>query len=345
MNQRRGFTLIELLAVVAIIGVLLSFLLPAVHSAREASRRLSCINNLKQIGLAMHTYHAEFSSFPPGRVRLRPSTANTSGCESGLAQMLAQMEQTQLYNAINFELNCDEDGTLGLGRENSTARFARIRTLICPSEIQDKTIGNAGPTSYMLCTGSTYAMTRYAQSQLPVNGVFYDNSSVAAAQISDGLSSVVAVSETIRSDPAGPKSWDGKTQTDGFVYTQGATESGGGPELQDYASQCSGPNAFLFQLRGNSWLIGVPGITLYNHHRVPNDPGIDCIGGLARSAGATQSLDASSLSVAARSRHPGGVCSLLCDGSVRFFKQTIAPATWQALGTRNGGEIVSGDEF
>ena len=106
-RTRRGFTLIELLVVIAIIAVLIALLLPAVQAAREAARRAQCTNNLKQIGLAMHNYHQSIGTFPPGQVavgrRTSPYTGYAGWTEwSAQAMMLPYMEQSPIYNAINF---------------------------------------------------------------------------------------------------------------------------------------------------------------------------------------------------------------------------------------------------
>src|SRR5215213_6414670 len=130
--SRRGFTLIELLVVIAIIAVLIALLLPAVQAAREAARRSQCVNNLKQLGIAMHNYHDVVGSFPTSFWRntrnVRGSTA-TDGTNrhSWISMSLPYIEQTPLYNSMNFSLGVGE-------RQNVTAAMTPINVLMCPSD-------------------------------------------------------------------------------------------------------------------------------------------------------------------------------------------------------------------
>src|SRR4051794_21890252 len=122
--RRRGFTLIELLVVIAIIAVLIALLLPAVQAAREAARRAQCVNNLKQIGLALHNYHDTVGSFPPGG-QSAPSYAGT--WFNWLTSILPQIEQMPLYNATNFSRQIYQ-------AENTTVSLTMITAYLCPSD-------------------------------------------------------------------------------------------------------------------------------------------------------------------------------------------------------------------
>jgi len=251
-------------------------------------------------------------------------------------------------SSINFNLNSDDENDIDLGSgQNATVRYQMVNTFLCPSDFDQKVWGQRAPTNYLVNTGTTYPISLFSASKLPVTGLFFDNSSVRVANITDGTSQTVAVSETIKSEngSAVALEWDGHSTTTGFVMTRGASNNGGGPELMSYNDQCTGAGLLMLNLRGSSWILGVPAVTMYNHDRTPNDLRIDCIGGLTHSRCEIDTLDASSLSVAARSRHPGGVNALFADGGVRFIKSSINLQPWRAIGSRNGGEAVSSGDY
>src|SRR5262245_51353168 len=168
LTNRRGFTLIELLVVIAIIAVLIALLLPAVQAAREAARRIQCVNNLKQIGIALHDYHEANNSFPLGSSlnMVTLGTYNSGNNWSSLGLMLGYMGETAIYNAINFNWGPPNSTALISYWINSTAMFARIKTFICPSDPNASSpfsapAANAGATfnssttNYDCCIGTT----------------------------------------------------------------------------------------------------------------------------------------------------------------------------------------------
>jgi prepilin-type N-terminal cleavage/methylation domain-containing protein/prepilin-type processing-associated H-X9-DG protein len=328
--RQRGFTLVELLVVIAIIGILIALLLPGVQAAREAARRMDCRNNLKQIGLALHNYHSAHNVFPPGRF-VNPVDGN-GRCFSAYAHLLPYLEANTLFAQINFNYN-PEDAI------NAVALNQTIPFFQCPSDQHQKLQGNSAVHNYPLSTGTTYPVSPRNAYGTPVTGIFFENSSVRFADVIDGSSQTVCISETVIAE-GGPNVWDGVSPTDGFVLTRGNDNGYNGPALTDYATQCSGAGLVLQQTRGSRWLYGAPGHSMYNHMRTPNDRGVDCRGGIPHSIKTDALWRALSLNVTAHSRHPGGVQSLFCDGHVQFVSDGIELQTWQSLGSRGRGEVV-----
>jgi prepilin-type processing-associated H-X9-DG protein len=178
------------------------------------------------------------------------------------------------------------------------------------------------------------------------NGVLFENSKISPAAITDGLSNTVMISETIRSTPGSTYA----TNPLGVFLITGNNSTTGPPLTSDadYVSMCLSlpPSTTQYQdTRGVRWHYGAPGHSLYNHRRAPNDPQPDCRGGLPHSNRTDPIWNWLSQNITARDFHPGGVNSLLGDGHVQFVKNSIAVPVWQALGTRNGGEIVSADSY
>lgn len=210
-SRRHGFTLIELLVVIAIIGVLVALLLPAVQQAREAARRAQCKNNLKQIGLALHNYHDSFNMFPSGWVGVTNGALSIYGGNGWgwAARILPQIDQSPLYNTLNFNLSVADPAHL-------TQRTTRIPAFRCPTDIgleqwtinddsnvalsplatanyvgvfgtsnmDDCVTGTAGswplPTAYPQCGGE---------------GTFFHNSRIRLSDMSDGASNTFVVGE------------------------------------------------------------------------------------------------------------------------------------------------------
>src|SRR5215468_8400143 len=346
-RSNRGFTLIELLVVIAIIAVLIALLLPAVQAAREAARRIQCTNNLKQIGLALHNYISAIGVLPPGR--FNSHIKGRGNCWGTYSQLLPQLDQAALFNAFNFNLPPDTDT---LSASNSTGFESFLTTLLCPSDSPQQLItvggGQFATHNYNLNVGSGYPVVQTPAPPLTgtPNGPFFENSRVDPAHFTDGMSNTAAVTETVRStssstyanDPLGVFLVTGNNSTTGPAISSDA----------DYAALCLSLPSTTTQFqatRGVRWHYGAPGHSMYNHLRPPNDKQPDCRGGLPHSIRSDPLWNWLSLNVAARSKHPGGVNSLMADGHVQFIKDSISVLVWQGLGSRNGGEVISADSF
>ncbi len=344
--HRRGFTLVELLLVIAIIGILVALLLPAVQAARESARRTECTNHLKQIGIAIANYHSSFKVFPPGRLRCE-TIAHQGRCFSAYAFLLPQLEQDPVQKLMNLNANPDTTDPI-YGDPNAAARAMRLAVLQCPSDSHSILQPGCEVHNYPLNTGTTFPVSPLNPWGVRVTGVFFENSRVGLADIRDGSSQTVCISENTLSIPGmgddggSPPHWTGQP-TQGFVLTTGNNNSTNGPPLLNYPGDCQ-PGNIIQQTRGSKWLYGAPGHSMYNHIRAPNDPGIDCRGGVPHSNLTPAQWNVLSHNIAAHSHHPGGVNALYCDGHVRFVSEAVNLIIWQHLGSRALNDIVTGDD-
>jgi prepilin-type N-terminal cleavage/methylation domain-containing protein/prepilin-type processing-associated H-X9-DG protein len=363
---RAGFTLIELLVVIAIIAVLIALLLPAVQAAREAARRAQCINNLKQIGLALHNYVSSRDKLPWG--------AGPWGWNdwSAHVMLLPYMEQQSLYNAFNFGNGCAENtGQCPDGRlKNTTGTYTQIAGFLCPSD-KDKLstpfghlnyVGNAGsaPNAFYGWNGVSqgasgpnagiFCFIGVACDVLPAPPCGGANGqrpfAIGLEAITDGLSNTAAFSERVKGIGSNNRSagYDRSRPSSSFLDIPGVANDGitdAGP--QAFYNKCKAfniPTSGTIALdsqdsSGARWHVGYAPDSRYVHIMPPN--GTQCTGtddDAGRQAG-----------YGASSQHPGGANVLFMDGSVKFIKSTVSPPTWWALGTRDNGEVVSGDAY
>jgi prepilin-type N-terminal cleavage/methylation domain-containing protein/prepilin-type processing-associated H-X9-DG protein len=355
-NRRRsGFTLIELLVVIAIIAVLIALLLPAVQAAREAARRSQCTNNLKQLGLAMHNYHSALNSFPPGASKNPKNGPGDSDLTwsswSAHAMLLPYLEQKPLYDSANFSWGIDTFGD-PCYYYNSTVANTIVRGFLCPS---DPNAGSPNINSYYFSIGTTGdTMTSncgggVSPSCQPTGstGPFTYFKVYGLADIKDGASNTVAAAESLAGQPnAGNKFRGNSTQgiSDPGVQVTDITQIPASLVLQGLQACATGfQNSSSIQtVKGQLWAFGAKSYTLFNTIQTPNDKTYvfgSCVFGCA-GCGVDPSW-----STDAQSFHSGGVNVLMTDGSVRFVKDSIARATWWAIGTRNGRETVSADSY
>ncbi len=356
-SVRRGFTLIELLVVIAIIAVLISLLLPAVQSAREAARRAQCVNNLKQIGLALHNYHSASGSFPMGTAAATAGGnygmgTQTWGSFSCFALMLPYLEQQPIYSACNFNWTV----SWGAGSAiNATVYNANLAAFICPSD--GKT---AQPASCDINNNNYFGSmgTTVAPWATTSTGIFAQTSAYGISNVTDGTSNTIAFSEGLVGDNTQWTKWrDGLGTGTGaaamayfnqpWPFQPGAYDANSDPTavLADLQS-CTGwfnskTNQASFQDKGLRWSNGSPGLTIFNTIVPPNSqlyPWSGCRFSCACGIDYANYVNASS-------NHPGGCNVGFCDGSVKFIKSSIAMNTWWALGTKDTGDVVSSDSY
>jgi len=325
VSTRRGFTLVELLVVIAIIGALVALLMPAVQAAREASRRATCGNNLKQLGLALHHYHETYSACPPAGIFITGSSGLGSLGVSAQARLLPFIEKQSVRDLIRFDLPWNDP----LNQPASTMAVSVFR---CPSDANSLIPPNAGAANnYYVNQGSEiiygnpwwpqYANTPNA-TMPPPSGVFYFESGIKFADILDGLSTTAAFCEKVTGDFN-----NGVSSPDSDTYRPGTY-----PATPDAAlADCLAVNTADLTRQGYSnvgapWLQSYHSTTVYFHVAPPNQR--SCMYPPGR------------IMTTANSRHPGGVQLGLCDGSVRFVTDSIAIPVWRALGTRRGRESI-----
>jgi prepilin-type N-terminal cleavage/methylation domain-containing protein/prepilin-type processing-associated H-X9-DG protein len=341
-GRHRGFTLIELLVVIAIIAVLIALLLPAVQAAREAARRIQCTNNLKQLGLALHNYETAVGALP--MTMSLSGTGHTVFYDtawSAQARLLPYMEGNPLFNAANLSVFKEDP-------PNSTVISLTVAAFICPSEVRPEVsthdYGRSGVINYGMCGGDWFVWGGFNG---PYNRqAFGPNRSLGLASITDGLSQALFVAEV----KAYQASSNCRFTTLPSLNNPNAIPSPYADPFQvapEYDNgACSTENQFEFHTEWSDGHVHAAGFTTAwppNKAIIGKSfyPGmdLDLNGKNEENGGPTFSA------INARSYHPGGVNTLLGDGSVRFVKSMIDGMVWRSLGTVAGGEVLSGDGY
>ena len=344
MRSRRGFTLIELLVVIAIIAVLIALLLPAVQSAREAARRSQCVNNLKQLGLAVQNYHDVNGCIPPSGV-YPTSFADPLGRAalnfSMKARLLPYLEQTPIYNAINFSYSAYmyNDGQ----DANLTAAASQIATFLCPS---DMAVGNAGGYSAGTNYPNSAGLNRYYNGWECDGPAWYLGTDAnlkrvqSIASVTDGTSNTAIFSEFIKGSGRGVtnKTKNGR----GLVYSGAASVSAfdgqPNPNFLHYQDCRNNGTIMSWDYKGERWIEHSGGRGgVYHHINPPNQK--SCV----FEGTGLNTVTIVDENIAASSNHSGGVNVAMLDGSVKFVKDSVNIQTWYAIATTQGGEVVSSD--
>jgi prepilin-type N-terminal cleavage/methylation domain-containing protein/prepilin-type processing-associated H-X9-DG protein len=310
---RGAFTLIELLVVIAIIAVLIGLLLPAVQKVREAAARMSCQNNLKQIGLALHNYHDTNGHLPAGSLWIPPGFDRAAAESTWITWILPFIEQDNLYKTADF--------TRGFGQGTNNHPNNRIgstilKPFLCPSD-GDVEVSNWGASrvwargNYVANNGIGPMTETTVPNTTRPQGVFMLNSKHKITDITDGSTNTVFVSELIKAPG---------TVTDSV--------NNGGSDWRGVMHYSEGP--------------------LYQHNYTPNSPVPDevrrgmCVNIVqAPCLGTTTSWNPKRIVFTARSRHAGGVNTLMGDASVRFVSNSIGLVTWQAVSSPQRGEVLN----
>jgi prepilin-type N-terminal cleavage/methylation domain-containing protein/prepilin-type processing-associated H-X9-DG protein len=335
-HARTAFTLVELLVVIAVIGILVGLLLPAVQSAREAARRMQCQNNLKQIGLAIMNYESANRRLPMGWNGMHDPMQGTTYRWSFLAAILPYLEQGNLHDDLNLSRTLYPPGGGQPPRPEHVPMISTIiSTYLCPSDHGNPVTGPSGvmdsaPTNYSSCFGSGMNNVQdpsdVGHFDQAANGMFSSGAWRRLADCLDGLSNTALVSESLLG-PGGP---DAANDSRPDPRTHMALVV---PFALVSATNCDQPvpggvNRFVAS-RGRLWAGQSFENSAYNHFFPPNTERYDCFFWVNRGL------------KAARSRHPGGVQVLFGDGSVHFVSNTVELAIWRAIGTRDQGEVVA----
>lgn len=301
LTARSGFTLVEILVTCAIISLLCLLILPAVQRAREASRKIQCLNNLRNLGVALNQHASTSGAYPAGY-------GSPLG-DSYLVKLLPYIDQKALYDAFNLEL---PPGRQILSNENGTALFKPVNLLMCPSD--------AHRTDPLATYSANYAANA-GHHAISGSGAFIGRS-LSPDEITDGLSGTVALSEWVVGAGNGAR----KTRL-GTTYRLPNNIG----DFAQFHKSCGMLDPRIAMpgdpgYKGQFWISGGFGTTQYNHLLVPNTPSCFNVYFTGFSAG---------------SYHGAGCNALRMDGRASFVKESIDTRVWSSLGTRSGGEVVA----
>jgi len=329
-DQKNGFTLVELLVVIAIIAILIALLLPAVQAAREAARRIQCVNNLKQLGLALHNYESSHGRLPPGGIGRDPATGDwppghnsTRFRQPFLVMILPFIEQGAVYDQYEMEQSWSSGAVPPYGPSaiNAELRKTRLATWDCPSDEPHVWEANSDVSpkgSYGLNWGRGTFADQDDDGVVDISGdgplspPFGMSFGARFRDVTDGMSQTLAMTHLIQT-PTGR--FGGFRDYRAWIWNDDV----GTYQVSTFLT----PNSSAADMAICRSLGGDPFVPVAGAPCV-DTPGPDS-------------------SLAARSRHPGGVPSVLCDGSVHFVTDSIDALTWKSLSSMAGGEVL--DDF
>lgn len=337
MSRRTAFTLIELLVVMAIIAILIGLLLPAVQKVRDAAARAKCMNNLKQIGLAMHNHMDAQKALPPSGVFTYSGGAVTQTSPwSAISRILPYIEQESLFRSIDFSVSYSSQPFV-------TSK--RVATYLCPAEMNDvgsgadPVYGNKNWTlSYAVNLGTWAVLTNKAGGMVGGDGAFTPNRGFTALDFPDGMSNTLAVAEV---KGYTPRMTGGSTSA---TFPTPLPPPDGTNTIPPFGTNLSAAAFDPARQTHVEWVDGKvheTGFTTvfppntkvaYMNNGTPYD--VDFVSATESNLGDTYAA------VTARSYHAGVVNALLMDGSVRSVRDGLAVGVWRALGTRARGEVV-----
>ena len=361
-RRRRGFTLIELLVVIAIIAVLIALLLPAVPAAREAARRIQCTNNMKQLGIAMHNYISANNCFAPLATNFSkvggPSLAKGDWPMGWGVTLLPGLEQQALYNTANYTQSVNNNVN------TRTLCATKVAGYICPSESSSQGpfyadswtnyAGNfGGPPTLAVWTGPIVFMTDSAVGESGISAKFQVNlGPVGIEAVADGTSNTAMFSERLIGVGGGATSsiaagTRNALRTSYRLPISTKVAAGTGDDAMAAVKACQAIPATQMSVGVDSYNGGIwPGshrgtlrFNAYNHFNTPNKLTCNSTDSANGVPGSLNDM------ITPASNHPGGVNVTLCDGSVRFIKDSVNVGAWWAIGTRNGGEVVGSDAY
>ncbi len=333
----KAFTLVELLVVIAIIGILVALLLPAVQAARESARRMQCVNQIRQCGLALQNFHDVNQRLPSGSIRGEEGFFGEQ--ITWIGQILDYFEEGVVSDQVAAErARLAANGQTYLARNHGAIKRIELQVVLCPSDGErDGLRGEDAPTNFVACYGGSTdtsgnlsssnndlgdALFDNGAATERIDAAFYIDSQIKYAKISDGLSKTMAISECLVGQPN--------------IRDLGGSASAGyrlciaGEAPSTFGS--GGPGTLGGFKRGGSWCYGAVnqhwGFSTMSPPNVPLDGDIECAVWTVKGG------------FSARSSHPGGGNAVHHDGSSRFYNDDIDEDLWRSLGTTNRGEVL-----